>query len=270
MKRERSYRTEAIIIRRSDFGEADRLLTLLTRDYGKLRAIAKGARKPQSRKTGHVELFMRSQFMLAKGRNLDIVTQVELIEPHRVLSADLVRATYAAYVVELLDSFTPEEERQVAIYELLRDTLGRLDTSDNVRLVARYFELRLLSLVGYQPQLFYCVVSGEPIEQADQYISPEEGGLIAAAHLSPAIRARQVSAGAVKVLRFLQTRAWDTVAHLQLRDDLHRELEMVMHYYIQYLLEKGVKSAEFLYRLRRETISLTQNQPLSNDSPNML
>ena len=65
MPRERTYRTEAVVIRRSDFGEADRLLTLFSADRGKTRAIATGARKPQSRKTGHVELFMRSTFLVA-------------------------------------------------------------------------------------------------------------------------------------------------------------------------------------------------------------
>ncbi|MBE2222398.1 MAG: DNA repair protein RecO, partial [Anaerolineae bacterium] len=67
MPRERTLRTEAIVLKRHNFGEADRLLTLYTREFGKMKAIAKGARKPQSRKTGHVELFMRSQFLLAEG-----------------------------------------------------------------------------------------------------------------------------------------------------------------------------------------------------------
>ncbi|MCB0031542.1 MAG: DNA repair protein RecO, partial [Anaerolineales bacterium] len=82
MARERSFRVEGIVLRRSDFGEADRLLTLFTKEQGKIRAIAKGARKPQSRKTGHVELFMRTQFLLGTGRSLAIVTQAELIEPY--------------------------------------------------------------------------------------------------------------------------------------------------------------------------------------------
>ena len=96
MPRERTYRTEAIVIRRSDFGEADRLLTLFSVDHGKVRAVGKGARKPQSRKTGHVELFMRSKFLIAEGRDLDIVTQAEMVEAYAPLRDDLVRATYAS------------------------------------------------------------------------------------------------------------------------------------------------------------------------------
>ena len=253
MRRDRSLRTEAIILRRSDFGEADRLLTLYTREVGKIRAIAKGARKPQSRKTGHIELFMRSNLLIATGRNLDIVTQAELVDPHRNLTGDIVRTTYAAYAAELLDSFTPDEERHLGIYQLLVDGLQAFDTSDNLLLAARYFELRLLSLVGFQPQLFYCVVSGEPIEQEDQYFSGEEGGFIKPEYRNRDPRARRVSAAAVKVLRYLQTRNWQTVENLQLRRELHHELEMTMHFYLQHLLEKGLKSTDFLYRLRRES-----------------
>jgi DNA repair protein RecO (recombination protein O) len=105
MRRERLYRTEAIVIKRSDFFEADRLLTLYTPKLGKIRAIAKGVRKPTSRKSGHVELFTHSQLLIAKGRNLDIVTQAETVHAFRSLREDLLRTTYAFYGAELLDLF---------------------------------------------------------------------------------------------------------------------------------------------------------------------
>lgn len=252
MKRERNYKTEAIVMRRTDFGEADRLLTLYTRDYGKLKAIAKGARKPKSRKTGHVGLFMRSQFMIAVGRSLDIVTSAETIESHQALATDLLKTTYAAYAIELLDNLTPEEERHVGIYQLVADTLARIADSDNLMLIARHYELRLLSLVGFQPQLFYNVATGEPIEERDYLFSAEEGGLIELSQRSIDRKARRTSAASIKVLRFLQTRDWRTVEHLQLRGELHRELESIMHFYVAHLLERGLKSTDFLLRLRRE------------------
>ena len=124
MPRERTYRTEAVVIRRSDFGEADRLLTLFSADRGKTRAIAKGARKPQSRKTGHVELFMRSKFLVAVGRDLDIVTQAETVATYAALREDLVRATYAGYIVELLDRFTVDDDPHRDVFDLLEATHG--------------------------------------------------------------------------------------------------------------------------------------------------
>ena len=81
-ERPRSFRTPALILKRRNFGESDRQVTLLTPHFGKFDAIAKGARKPASKKTGHVELFMKTDVLIAKGRSLDLITQAEMIEPY--------------------------------------------------------------------------------------------------------------------------------------------------------------------------------------------
>lgn len=252
MPRERTYRSEAVVLRRIDFGEADRLLTLYSREHGKIKAIAKGARKPQSRKTGHVELFMRSKFFLAKGRNLDIITQAETIEPYVALRSDLVRTTYASYAVELLDRFTAAEDKHTGIYDLLIHALDWFATADDVLLTARYYELRLLSLTGFQPRFFQCVSCNEAIEEQDQFFSAELGGFLCPDCHHMDRSAMPVSAVAVKVLRYLQTRSWDVVQHLHLKKPLLHELERVMHAYITHTLERNLKSVDFLHRLRRE------------------
>lgn len=252
MSRERTFRSEVIVLKRTDFGEADRLLTLYTREFGKIRAIAKGARKPQSRKTGHVELFMRSNCFFAKGRDLNILTQAEMVESYAALRDDLVRITYAAYAVELLDQFSVEEDPHPDVYRLLAETLTRLIEHDQVRLVARYYELRLLSLVGFRPRFFTCVVSGAPIEEEDQFFSAELGGFLAPDSQHADRQAQPVTAVAVKVLRYLQTRSWETVSALHLKSSLHRELEGVMHFYLTHILERQLKSVDFLHRLRHE------------------
>ena len=140
MPRERTYRTEAIVLKRRDFAEADRLLTLFGREQGKIKAIAKGARRPQSRKTGHVELFMRTRFLIARGRNLDIITQAEMVESYAPLHDDLVRATYASYAVELLDRFTVESDPSPPLYDLLADALRWMAETDKLLLAARWHE----------------------------------------------------------------------------------------------------------------------------------
>ncbi|MFQ5434628.1 MAG: DNA repair protein RecO [Anaerolineae bacterium] len=252
MARERTYRTEAIVMRRTDFGEADRLLTLFSRAQGKMKAIAKGARKPQSRKTGHVELFMRSQFLVAKGKELDIITQAEMAEGYAALRQDLVKATYASYLVELLDRFTAEHDRHPVMYELIANALGWLADGRDPLLVARYYELHLLSRAGFQPQLFQCVGCGEPVVEQDQFFSAELGGVLCPECRERDRRAVVVTAVALKVLRYLQTRDWATVRVLQLKRPLQRELETIMHTYITHILERELKSVDFLHRLRQE------------------
>ncbi len=252
MPRERTFRTEAIVLRRSDFGESDRLLTLFSKEFGKIRAVAKGARKPQSRKTGHVELFMCSRFLLAEGRDLHIVTQAELVEAYAPLRADLVRVTYAAYACELLDRFTTENDRHSDMYDLLSQALGWFAGESDLLLAARVYELRLLNMAGYRPQLHECLHCREPIQEQDQFFSVALGGLLCPNCQAADARALPLTAVAVKVLRYLQTRPWEVVKKLQLKRPLQHELENVLHHYLLYLLERDLKSVDFLHRLRRE------------------
>jgi len=254
MPRERTYRTEAIVIRRSDFGEADRLLTLFSADRGKIRAIGKGARKPQSRKTGHVELFMRSKFLIAEGRDLDIVTQAEMVEAYPALRDDLLRSTYASYAVELLDRFTVDDDPHRDIFDILAAALGWFAAmpADELLLPARYYELRLLSLTGFQPRLFNCLHCGEPIQEQDQFFSVDLGGLICPDCVAVDPRARPISAVAVKVMRYLQTRPWSAVEQLRLRPAVLHEIERIMHDYLTHILERDLKSTSFIHRLRHE------------------
>ena len=135
MSTERLYRTEGIVIRRRDQGEADRVLTLCT-PLGKIEAIAKGARKVRSRKAGHVELFTRSNFVISRVQNSwDIVSQAETVEPHELLRSDLLRGAYARYAIELLDSFFAQEEGGQTLLDLLDHALARLCQGDDPDLV---------------------------------------------------------------------------------------------------------------------------------------
>src|SRR5512136_2885647 len=172
---------------RSDVGEADRLLTVLSRERGKLRLNAKGARKVGSRKSGHVELFVRSSMLIAKGRGeIDIVSQVETIDAYRGLREDLTRSTYAHYAVELIDAFAEEGSEQPELFDLLADALKWIETTANLPLTARFFELQLLTLAGFQPQVFFCAVAGEPLEEIapdESYgWSPAAGGALCPTH----------------------------------------------------------------------------------------
>jgi DNA repair protein RecO (recombination protein O) len=250
--RERVYRTEAIILRRRDFGEADRLLTLYTPDHGKITALAKGARKPTSRKSGHVELYACATLMLAQGRDLDIVTQAETRDAYRPLREDLLRTSYASYCVELLDKFTVDNQENRPLYDLLASALGWLCTARDLPLAVRYYELQLLGLVGYQPDLFRCSVRGETIQPEDQYFGPADGGVVCPTCGDGRPGALRLTLPALKVMRFFLKNPFDRVAGLNLRPFVHAELERVQHRYITFLLERQLKSVQFLRLVRRE------------------
>lgn len=248
---ERLYRTEAIILRRTDFGEADRLLTLWTPRYGKLRVIAKGARKTSSRKAGHVELFNRAELQLATGRNLDIVTDAQVVDSYKRLHEDLKRVSYAYYVAELVDRLTHENDENRPVYDLLAATFAALDRSDVLDLVVRYFELHLLNLLGYRPYLFNCAnCQNELTEQADRW-SPLSGGMLCPDCAPQEPSTLPISLHAFKALRYLQRESLDAVEQLgRLSDPLRHELEALLRATLRPNLERDLKSVEFLDNVR--------------------
>jgi DNA repair protein RecO (recombination protein O) len=244
--RERVSRAEAIVLRHIDWGEADRLLWLFTRESGKIRAVAKGIRKPRSRKAGHLEPFTRVNLLLAQGRDMPIVTQAEMVESHLPLREDLQRMGYAAYVVELLDRFTYEEGENIQMFHLLADTLSRLCGDQDTAFAVRYYEMRLLDLVGFRPQLARCMVCGAEIRPEDQYFSAVQGGLLCPKCGERFPGARSITLGAVRFMRHIQRSTYEEAARLPLKNGVDEELEQLMQYYFTYLLERGLNTPAFL------------------------
>jgi DNA repair protein RecO (recombination protein O) len=250
--RQRVLRVEAIVLRHSDWGEADRLLWLFTQEMGKIRALAKGVRKIRSRKAGHLEPFTRVSLLLAKGRDMPLVTQADTVEAYLSLREDLAGITYASYVVELLDRFTYEEGENLALYRLLADSLLRLAQEQDRELVIRYYEIRLLDLVGFRPQLFHCLNCGEEIKAEDQYFSAQEGGVLCP-KCGPRFPAAQpISMTALKYLRHFQRSNFSEAKRVHLTPEINREIELIVQHYLTYLLERGLNTPAFLRRLRRD------------------
>lgn len=248
--RERSLRVEAVVLRHSDWGEADRLLWLYTREQGKVRAIAKGVRKVRSRKAGHLEPFTRVGLLLARGREMLLVTQAETVDAYLPLREDLLRVGYASYVVELLDRFTYEEGENRALYRLLTETLSRLSNETDPLVAVRYYEIRLLDLVGFRPQLFECAVCGNAIQAEDQYFSAVDGGVLCPSCGASHPTARPVSMTALKYLRHFQRSHYAEATRAVLSPAVNAEIERLMQYYLTYLLERALNSPEFLRRVQ--------------------
>jgi DNA repair protein RecO (recombination protein O) len=248
-RRERSFRVEAIVLRHWDWGEADRMLVLFTREIGKVGAVAKGVRKLRSRKAGHLEPFTRASLLLARGRDMYIVTQAETIEAYQFIKESLPLVGYASYAVELLDRFTYEEGENQAMYRLLKDTLSRLSNGADPALVLRYYELRLLDLLGFRPQLLNCVICQAEIKPEDQFISSEQGGVLCPSCGSKTPRAQPISMQALKIFRHLQRSGYTEAQRVKISPSINREMEAVMQHYLTFLLERGLNTPGFLRRV---------------------
>ncbi len=145
----RSYKLQAIILKRINFSEADRLVTIFSRHHGRLKLIAKGIRKPSSRKKGHLELFTQAKLQVAKTKSIDIITEAETINNFSNLRNNLNRVRIAYLLAELVDKLTAEEQEQEEVYQLLLDSLTTLNSKSAPKDFILNFESQLLSLLGF-------------------------------------------------------------------------------------------------------------------------
>lgn len=247
----RSFRASAVVLRHADWGEADRLLTLYTRERGMVRALAKGARKIISRKAGHLQPFTQVAIQLAKGRDLLIVTQAETVNAFLPLHDDLLKTSHAAYVVELLLRFSYEDEgANPAIFRLLVETLKRIEAEDNAWLAVRYYEMRLLDAVGFRPQLFECVNCGRAILAEDQFFSFAAGGVICPRCGQGLPNLPGISLEALKYLRHFQRSSYRDASRARPSAEVRKEAEALMQGYFTHLLERELNTPGFIKRVK--------------------
>lgn len=247
--RERVYRTEAVIIRRSDLGEADRLLTLITA-LGKRRVVAKGVRKTTSRLAGHIELFSHTTVLLAVGRNLDILTQSSVLHAFDRLRGDIQRIGAAYYIAELIDRLLEEEDENRPAFELLVTTLGALDTHPQLDLVLRFYELHLLGYLGYRPHFYHCAACQEALDETANRFSLGNGGMLCPRCASTERTALPISLSTFKLMRFLQSQPIERLDRLNLSLTTREEAEKLLRAYIRRILERDLKSVAFLEEVR--------------------
>ena len=251
MSKPRTYQTEAIIIKKIKLGEADRILTLYTPHLGKIRAVAKGVRRPRSKLAGHLELLTHSLVSLARGRNLDTITGSQTINSFLPLKSDLWLTSCGLYATELVDQFTADDIENYPLFQLLLETMHNLSRANNNELVLRFFELHLLNQVGYRPQLQQCVSCHAQLLPTTNSFCSSAGGMLCPNCSQSQPLTCLVSVNALKVLRFLQSSSYDTASKLKISPELSRELEEVMRDYLKYLLEREVKSTAWLDALRK-------------------
>jgi DNA repair protein RecO (recombination protein O) len=268
MPRPRTYRVEAVVLRRVDFGEADRVLVLYTRERGKLSVVAKGVRRMSSRMAGHLELFTQSELMLAKGANLDVVTQAESRNAFRAVREDLTRTSTAYLIVELTDALTEDALEQPELFDLLTATFRALGTTDDPRLVATHYQLRLLDVAGFRPVLMQCVMCHAELAPGRNAFSAFLGGALCPRCGPGEPSARPIGTDVLKVLRNLQRAGLPGSVQFRVPEMVMREVERILRDLIERHTERRLRSPDLLARLRAEPASSPLPVPSSaRDSP---
>jgi DNA repair protein RecO (recombination protein O) len=251
------YKAEAIILRHQAVGEADRVITLFTREYGRLRTAARGVRRTTSRLAGRIEPFTHARLLLARGRTLDVIAQAEVIAAFAGIRADLTRSAYAAYVAELVDRFLPDRDRNESVFALLRGTLAALDQTagEDAQVHALWFALHLASELGYRPETESCVACGRrvprsPGRAAEAWaFSPALGGALCPACRSQDAEAIGASPGILAAFEFLLRVPAERLRRLRLTRAQREEMARLVQAHLEYRLEAKLRAPSVIRRL---------------------
>ncbi|MCS6949148.1 MAG: DNA repair protein RecO [bacterium] len=249
---------QAIVLRRRPLGEADKVLTLFTREMGKLSALAKGARKPTSKLAGATETCVRARFHLAPGKTFWIVTQATAERARARLHRLLVNAAAAMYACELVDRLLEEGVTEEDLFDLLASVLDELEESEHPTWTLCWFENALMLQQGYTPMLDACARCGNEVEGEQVAFLPEVGGVLCASC------ARTVtSAAKLSRLAWLAWRVMNAGERVDFPgESTAGELEHAVHLHLRYHIDREVKSSQVLWQLRQELLGNETYPPI--------
>jgi len=248
-----SYNATSLVLHRIDLGESDRILTLFTREKGKVSAIAKSSRRAASRLSGATELFIQAKLQLGVGRTLDVISQCEIQQTFTGLRNDLQRLVRATYFCELLDQFTGDRDESSS-QELFDLTVGALLLLQRAEAypdgVVHAYELRLFSSLGYAPVLDRCVACGAPLAAKGGGFSPSLGGVVCPADRFRTNDAVPLSHEAALALRQLESAKPAEILALHPSEHAAAEMAKALRWFVRFRAERTLKTADFLDQLR--------------------
>lgn len=242
-----TYKTEGIIIKRSDFKEADLLLKVFTREKGKITVIAKGTRKIKSKLAGSLDLFYINKFMLAEGKNFETLCSAETTKRHVFLRNDLEKLGKAYYLGELLDKILPEREPNKKIYEEFTGAMSYLEKDPDLAL--RIFELRAFNILGFGPEVNECVSCHGELKEGECSLSHNFGGAICGTCAKNDPESYPVSDGAIKLIRMVLLFDTEIVKKISGLGAFLEEIRRFNEAFLAKILHRNLKSTEFIKKI---------------------
>ncbi len=244
-------KTKGIIIKRINLGEADKIITIITQNRGKIRVVAKGVRKPRARLSGFLEMFHYNEYLLAEGRNLDIVTGANTLDTLHGISRGLKPIALAYYVAEIVDKLIEETQDPGNIFDLIYSTFKEI-SKGNIKLnvIKSFFEINILNILGFKPELYKCVECGQSIV-SNGHFSFNLGGLLDDQHRLKDVAAISISNEEINILRRLlivdiSNLDIDTNM-LDLNDD--SKLTQICSGFLNHIVGKRIQSKEFWQKM---------------------
>jgi DNA repair protein RecO (recombination protein O) len=245
------YKTPAIVLRSIPYGESDQIVTLYTLDFGKIKGIAKGAKRSRKRFGNTLEIcsYIRATFFEKETSDLVRLTDCELVRPYAGLREDITQLAWASYLIELVNEMTAERIKNKGLFRLLILFLNLIDRGILKEEIQRVFEVRLLSLLGYQPQFNHCIRCQKGLSEEKFFFSAREGGVFCpscAVDLSSLV---PVSLGTIKTLLLAQSIPLEKVGRISFSPQSLKESQAVLSLFLQQYLGKVLKSKKFLEQI---------------------
>jgi len=252
------HKATGFVLRALDYGESDRIITFYTDTFGKLKGIAKGARRSRKRFANAIELFSCSTIIFSRKsrEGLALIENCDVIHHYPEIRQDLERTLMASYMTELTDQFTVEGKRNVELFQLLHHFLSIIEEETMSEAFIRFFELRLLKLAGYEPILDRCTVCSTPVELIENpHFSLNAGGIQCAECGTHNPSSIGVTLGTIKGLIMGREIDINKINRLSLSKQSQQESRVILTHFIQRTLGKKLKSLKVLSEIKRMTVS---------------
>lgn len=235
---------EGIVIRNTDYGETNKIVTFYTREWGKFGAMARGAKKPNSRLSAISQLFTHGYFLVQKGTGLGSLQQGEMISSMRSIREDIFLTAYASYIVELTDKSTEDRKPDPYLFELLYQTLHLMNEGYDLDIMMHIYEMKMLNVLGLHPVLNQCALCGNA--EGQFAFSIREGGLLCHRCLDKDPYHFKISASAVKLLRLFYFFDLSRLGNISVKDETKIELKKVISAYYEEYSGLNLKTKKFL------------------------
>lgn len=231
------YRTKAFFLNEQDRGEANRLFTIFTSDFGKLKIFGKAIRKIKSKLRAGTEIFSLSEIEFIQGKSHKTLTDTILIDRFKNIKEDPKKLKAAFQVAKTLDSFLEEEEKDDEIWQLLKETIQRLDIcsleTKNYSLIYYYFFWNLVSILGYKPELYHCSVCQKKLLPHNLCFSSKEGGIVCESCFQKMDKKTKdlyskINVNVVKILRLIIKKNWNILKQLRIGEEDKENLNSLL------------------------------------------
>jgi DNA repair protein RecO (recombination protein O) len=238
---------EGIVIRRTDYGESNKIITLYTREMGKVGVMARGAKKPNSRLSAVTQLFYYGYFVFQESSGLGSLQQGETVNSMRSIREDIFATAYASYIVELLDKSVEDKKTNPYLFELLYQTLNYINEGYDGEVLRFIFEMKMLQVNGLNPVLDRCAVCGHT--EGEFAFSLREGGFICHRCWGKDPYHYKISPATVKLLRLFYYFDLSRLGNISIKAETKKELQKVIDAYYEEYSGLHLKSKKFLQQM---------------------